>query len=129
MSGALLFAAVCLAGGAGAVARFHVDRLVTSALRARFPAAGVPWGTLAVNVSGSFLLGLLIATAGAGAPGALLAVAGSGFCGGYTTFSTAVVEVVRSWGDGAPRRAVAHAAATLLGSVAAAAAGLALGGA
>ena len=126
MSGPLLLAAVCAAGGAGAVARYHVDRSGAALLRRGLPATRVPWGTLAVNVSGSLLLGVL--TAAAAVPGSLLVVAGTGLCGGYTTFSTAVVEVLRLRQAGSGR-AVAYAVGTLLATVAAAVVGTAVGAA
>ncbi|GAB7190754.1 hypothetical protein NUM3379_14610 [Kineococcus sp. NUM-3379] len=123
MSGLLVPVATALAGGAGAAARYAVD----TSLRARLGDA-FPWPTLAVNVSGSLLLGFLAGLAPALPWGAgLLAVAGTGFCGGYTTFSTAAVEVVRLHGDGVPGRAAAYAAGSLLAGVAAALLGLLAG--
>ena len=86
----LLFVVVALAGGVGAVARFALD----AAMRARL--GGGPWGTVAINLSGSLLLGLLVGVAGAGVlPGEWLAALGTGFLGGYTTFSAASFETVR----------------------------------
>ena len=113
---------VCLAGGAGAAARFTVDGLV----RARLPGRRVPWGTLLVNVTGSFLLGVLTGLVARGAPGALGAVVGTGFCGGYTTFSTASVEIVRLLREGHLRAAAAYTLGTPVGTLAAAAAGVVL---
>lgn len=86
----LLFAGIALAGGIGAAARFVVDGV----LRSR--ATGYPLGTLAINVTGSFLLGLVTGfSLSALLPDAAFLVVGSGFLGGYTTFSTASVETVR----------------------------------
>ena len=70
--------------------RFVVDGLVRTRLGAR-----LPWGTAIINVSGSFLLGLLTGLATRGMPQEVLVVAGTGLLGGYTTFSTASVETVR----------------------------------
>ncbi|MEL4358254.1 MULTISPECIES: fluoride efflux transporter CrcB [unclassified Luteococcus] len=85
----LVLMAVC--GGLGAVARFVLDATV----RARH-AGPFPWGTLLVNVVGSFFLGLLTAAVlRSGVDPGLKLVLGTGFCGGFTTFSTASVEVVR----------------------------------
>lgn len=112
---ALLLAA--LAGGAGSVARYLLDRAVSRLVGARFP-----WGIVVVNITGSFALGLLVGVL----PEAAF-VLGAGFLGGYTTFSTAMLDTVALWRDGERRAAVAHAAGTLLASLAAAGLGLALG--
>jgi CrcB protein len=78
----------------------------------------LPLGTLAVNVAGSFVLGVLVARSVGGAAWALLGV---GFCGGLTTYSSFAVQTVRlRW------RGVAYAVVTVVASVAAAAAGYAL---
>jgi CrcB protein len=74
-------------GAAGAYTRFAVAAAVT----ARRP-GDFPWGTFAVNLSGGFALGVLT---GAGVTGSALFVLGTGFMGGYTTFSTWMVESVR----------------------------------
>ncbi|WP_432547248.1 fluoride efflux transporter FluC [Kineococcus sp. SYSU DK004] len=123
MSALLVPLAVCLAGSLGAVARFVVDGEV----RRRWPTT-FPWPTVGVNVTGSLLLGLVtgLVLAGAG-PQDLRAVAGLGFCGGYTTFSTAVLESVRLAQRGAWWAAAGNAAGTLVATTAAAAAGLAAG--
>jgi fluoride exporter len=76
--------ALTLAGGLGAVAR----ALLTHAVNLRAGRA-YPYGTLVVNVSGAFALGVLSA-AGLGATA--LAICGTGFMGGYTTFSTWMFE-------------------------------------
>jgi CrcB protein len=79
--------AVAVAGGFGAGARFGLDRAVAARLGEAFP-----YGTLLVNVSGAFALGLL---AGAGVHGDARRIAAVGFLGGYTTFSTWMVETAR----------------------------------
>ncbi|MFI7481825.1 fluoride efflux transporter FluC [Kocuria sp. M1R5S2] len=110
-----------LLGGLGAMARFVVD----GAVRQRWGAA-FPVGTATVNVSGSFLAGLLSGAALAGTLGGPAAAAAvTGFCGGYTTFSTAMTDTVRLVRDGAARRAVLYAVGTAALSVLAAVAGLA----
>jgi len=118
-----LFAAVCLAGALGALARFVVDGEV----RRRRPSA-FPWATFVVNVTGSLLLGVVTgAVVGHGEPSLLRTVVGTGFCGGYTTFSTAAVETVRLVQRRAPAAAVAYAASTVAATTAAAGVGLLLG--
>ena len=76
--------AMSLAGGAGAVGRALLTHLVNVRVGRRFP-----YGTLAVNLSGAFALGVLSAI-GLGA--AALAICGTGLMGGYTTFSTWMYE-------------------------------------
>ena len=110
---------VALVGGLGAASRFVVDGW----FRGRW-AGQLPLATIAINVSGSLVIGAL---AGALATGALpvtwYTVAATGFCGGYTTFSTAMVETVRLAQAGDRRRAVANALGTLVLTVAAASLG------
>lgn len=112
---------VVLGAAVGAPARHLVDRL----LRVRYGTT-LPWGTLAVNVAGSLLLGF---TVGAAASPAVATVLGIGFCGALTTYSTFAAEAV----DLLERHRWAAAVMVALGSVvaclAAAALGLALGGA
>ncbi|WP_425547146.1 fluoride efflux transporter CrcB [Arthrobacter humicola] len=111
-----------LAGGLGAGTRFVVDGLVRSRLR-----TALPVGTVAINVTGSFLLGLV---AGAvivhAAPPELQAIAGTGFLGGYTTFSTASFETVRLIQAGRTGLALLNGIGTAAAAVGAAAAGLAV---
>lgn len=111
-----------LAGGLGAATRFVVDGLVRSRMR-----TALPVGTIIINVTGSFLLGLL---AGAvivhAAPAELQAIAGTGFLGGYTTFSTASFETVRLIQSRRTGLALLNGIGTAVAAVAAAAAGLAL---
>jgi CrcB protein len=110
-----------LLGGLGAMARFGVD----GAVRRRWGTA-FPVGTATVNVSGCLLAGLLSGAALAGSLGGPAgAVAVTGFCGGYTTFSTAMTDTVRLVRDGAALRAVLYAVGTAALSILAAAAGLA----
>lgn len=116
----LTFFIVAVAGGIGAGARYLVDLAVTALVGARFP-----WGTLVINVTGSFVLGLLT---GAVSDAALLAVFGTGLLGGFTTFSSvaAVSAVMATERRGWP--AASNTIGTLVLAVGAAAAGLALGG-
>jgi CrcB protein len=84
----------------------------------------VPWGVLVINLTGSFALGLITG----GFPGAAFIV-GAGLLGGYTTFSTAMLDTVALWRDGSSRAAAFNAAGMLLLGILAAIAGLALGAA
>lgn len=121
MTGAVVAVLVALAGGAGAATRFGVDGWV----RGRRP-HGSPLPTVVVNVSGSVLIGLLTGAAlFHSLPPTLYLVAGVGFCGGYTTFSTAMVETVRLAQAGDHRRAAANAVGSVLLTLGAAALGVA----
>ena len=82
--------------------------------------------TLAVNVLGSFALGVLL---GAPVADALLVLLGTGFCGAFTTFSTFAFETVRLAEDGQPRAAAWNGAVNLAGALAAVWLGTALGAA
>ncbi len=115
----LMFAAAALAGGAGAVLRYLVDLGV-----ARFAGRRFPWGILVVNLSGSFALGLV--TSALPDQAFLL---GAGLLGGYTTFSTAMLDTVALWRDGERPASALNAIGMLLLGLLAAALGLALGAA
>lgn len=94
-------ALIALFGAAGALARYLVDRLIAARWGSPFPL-----GTLAVNVSGSAVLGALAGALVAGRiPGEVWTWAGAGFLGAYTTFSTFTFETLRLLEDGAWRYA------------------------
>jgi fluoride exporter len=115
---------VALGGAAGATARYLLDGWV--AQRAAGP---FPWGTLVVNVSGSFVLGLLFALAVERGvlPASVRAPLMVGFVGAYTTFSTLMLESWRLFEDGAITLAFANVVGSSLLGVAALFAGLTLG--
>jgi CrcB protein len=83
-------------------------------------------GTLAVNVGGSALLGLLLGWAAA--PVWVVSLLGAGFCGTLTTFSTFGADVIRLAETRALPRAVAYTCATLVLGLGAAAGGYLLAG-
>ena len=99
----------------GAPVRLLVTRL--AARGGRDPARG----TLAVNVAGSALLGLLLGAAAA--PPAVVTLVGTGFCGTLTTFSTFGADVVRMVEQRQLARGLAHLVATVVLGVGAAALG------
>lgn len=106
----LLFAALAVAGGVGAVARFALDGLIGSRLHVAFP-----WATFMINVSGSLALGLVTAlAAGHLLPQELALVLGTGFLGGYTTFSTNSQETVRLLRERRYAMSLANALGTLV---------------
>lgn len=104
-----LFAAVALAGGAGAGLRYLLDLAVQ-----RLAGSRVPWGILVVNLSGAFALGLLSAGI---VDSTGLWVLGAGLLGGYTTFSSVAVSTVLLAEERRPRAAIGYAVATFVGSV------------
>jgi CrcB protein len=118
---AVVVLAVGLIGGAGAIARFLVDGAVAGRLGRRFP-----FGTLAVNLSGAFLLGALV---GAALDGDAYDIAGTGLLGAYTTFSTWSLESHRLGEDGQLRLGALNFAVSLVLGVAVAWIGRELGAA
>lgn len=120
----VLLLAIVAGAFVGAPCRYLLDRAVTS----RTAGARFPWGTLAVNVSGSLLLGFLTGLAMADhlSPWGKTLL-GTGFCGAYTTFSTFTFETVRLVEDGRMVRAAVNVAGSIVVGLAAAAAGLAIG--
>lgn len=114
-----------IGGFAGAIARYVVDGAVTD----RSGGTAFPWGTLVVNLTGSFLLGLLftLTTDRAILPADVRGPVLIGFIGAYTTFSTFMLESWRLAEDGAIALALANlVGSTLLGLVAVVA-GVAIG--
>ena len=98
------------AGAFGALARYGVEGAIARRV------GSFPWATFVVNVSGSFLLGLVFTLLGeryAVAPWVRAALT-IGFLGAYTTFSTLSLETYRL----AEARSYALACANLLGSAA-----------
>jgi CrcB protein len=115
---------VGLAGSVGACTRFYLDGVI----RDRWTGP-VPAGTIAVNLSGSLLLGVLTGlVVFHHVTSTLTLVAGTGFCGGFTTFSTASFETVRLVQRRELPAAGTNLAVTVVGAIAAAAAGMAIGG-
>jgi fluoride exporter len=110
-----LLAAIAVGGVLGAEARYALGRLLESS------AAGWPWATWLINVVGSLLLGVLMGVTAAQRRPHRLArpFLGVGVLGGFTTFSTAMVEVPGLLGAGRPGLALLYLVAVL-----AAAAGL-----
>ncbi len=106
---------VALGAALGAPLRFLVGRRLDRP-------DGLPWGTIAVNVGGSLLLGVLT---GLGLSGDTLALLGVGFCGGLTTYSAFAVQTA---GQGL-RRGVATVLLTVPPALAACALGHVLGAA
>jgi CrcB protein len=86
---------VAVGGFFGAVSRYGISNW----MKKRFPSA-IPYGTLFINLTGAFLLGII---AGSGLQHSLTLLLGTGFMGAYTTFSTFKLENVqlgkqKQWG-------------------------------
>lgn len=150
----LLLLTIGLAGGLGAVCRFILDGIIqsfadrkefirsaTSSSASSYSATSkstFPWSTVTINITGSFLVGLVVGStfelsAGEIAPALSLPagwslVAGTGFLGGYTTFSTASVDAIRLARAGRWAAAVASAFGVLIAGTAAAGLGMWWGG-
>ena len=120
----ILLLLISLAGGLGAASRFLLDGAITKRSTLSFPVA-----TLSVNVTGSLLLGALVQASTAADLTVLPAVAGVGFLGGFTTFSTASVELVGLVRSGRWVAAVMLGVSMLLLSVVAALLGILIVGA
>jgi CrcB protein len=118
MSGPLWIAVAAL-GATGAVARLLLEDVVSSKLSIAFPV-----GTLAVNLSGTLVLGLL---AGVALTGNALVLAGGAAIGSYTTFSTWMLETHSLAEDGRRTAAVANVLVSIAAGIGAAVLGQAIG--
>jgi len=116
----LLWLGIAALGGVGAVGRFLLDAAVSLRSGRDFPL-----GTLAVNVSGAFALGILL---GASLEGDALLLAGTATLGSYTTFSTWMLETHRLSEDSEWGLALANVLVSVAVGLGAAALGRALGG-
>ncbi len=115
---------VCAGGAFGSGARYLV---ATWAARALGPA--VPFGTLIVNVTGSFLLAAIMGVAGPRDPltPEVRLLLGAGVMGGYTTYSSFNYETLALVQRGSPGAALANVAITVLGCLVAGFLGLVVG--
>jgi CrcB protein len=118
-----------LCGGAlGAASRYALSQAWPT------PTGGFPVATMSINLSGSFILGLLLEAlvrlgGDSGWRRSVRLFAGTGFCGAFTTYSTLAVETVQlgrhgAWGTGA-----LYLAVSVAGGIVAATAGIAVGAA
>jgi CrcB protein len=117
---------IAVGGAAGSVLRFHAGQAVT-----RLAGAGnaFPWGTLAVNILGSLMMGVLLGWLARGSLAAhsaesLRLFVGVGLLGGFTTFSAFSAELVTMLHRGQAGLAFAYAAASLIAGMAAMVLGL-----
>lgn len=120
----MLYLYVALGCALGGVCRFLGMSLVS-----RYAGDAFPWGTLIVNLVGSFLLGAILGSGllANGAEGAQLqAFAGIGFCGGLTTFSTFSLQNLSLLSRNARGKLAANILCSVVGCLLAAAGGYAL---
>jgi CrcB protein len=111
------------AGAIGALARWGLSTAIGSRV------SGFPWGTLVVNVTGSFVLGLLfvVLTERVESSAAMRLTLMTGLLGAYTTFSTFSLETFRLLEDAAYGAATLNVAGNLALGLVAVAAGAAVG--
>jgi CrcB protein len=109
---------VVVGAAVGAPLRYLTDRFVQSR-----HSSLLPWGTLTVNVVGSFVLGLV---AGLPASPTVLALVGTGFCGALTTYSTFGYETLRLAQQRARLLALVNVLVSVIAGLGAAAGGVAL---
>jgi len=115
---------VAVGGSLGTLARYGLSTYI-----ARQVGPAFPWGTLVINLTGCFVIGLLFALGferDVLGPSARLALM-TGFCGGYTTFSTYALESINFARAGTIGVTIANVVASTLGGLALVVAGMWLG--
>ncbi|MGA2392941.1 MAG: fluoride efflux transporter CrcB [Candidatus Lustribacter sp.] len=114
--------AVGLGAALGGIARLWITNLVVM----RAGVTGAPYATMFINISGSFLIGIVIelARTRAGLPPMFRLFLATGILGGYTTFSTFSVEALAYWTGGLPLNAVFYVGVSVVLGMAGAAAGI-----
>jgi CrcB protein len=124
LPGLILIVLVGLAGALGALSRYLLGRFIAERVSMQFPL-----GTMIINVSGAFVIGLLFALAGHKiiSTAAQLVLA-TGFLGGFTTFSTMSWEGVLLVRGGNTSMGFLYLGGSLLLGLMAATAGMVLGG-
>lgn len=108
------YVAVFVGGGLGAVARFALSSAIGQKM-----GIGFPWGTLAVNLLGALLIGLITETLALKleAPAALRSFLVTGFLGGFTTFSAFSLESALLLARGDYGALAAYIAVSVLGTL------------
>ena len=109
---AAVLGAIAAGGVLGALSRAGIQTAFPH------PPTGFPWATFGINLAGCLLIGVLMAVIGARPTGPLVRpFLGVGVLGGFTTFSTYVVDIQRAVAAGAAGTALAYLAATLVGAL------------
>jgi fluoride exporter len=106
-------------GAAGSIARYAIGLRVD---QSRFP-----WATLGINLTGAFVLGAFLTLALGHLPVAVMTPISVGVIGGFTTFSTFMWESFTLERTGRPGIAIVYIAVSVVGGLAAAAAGYTVG--
>jgi len=108
-----ILAAISAGGAIGAIIRWAIGTAFPA------PATGFPWATFAINVSGCALIGLLmvLVTDVYTQQRLLRPFLGVGILGGYTTFSTYIVDIQRLVDEGAGSIGLLYLAATLIAAL------------
>jgi fluoride exporter len=104
---------LAVGGLVGAPCRYLVDTAISGTTRG----ARLPWGTIAINICGGALLGVIAATTAR--DGAAYALVGTGFCGAFTTFSAFTWETFALVEDGLPIAGVLNVVVSLVFGLAA----------
>ncbi|WP_212523661.1 fluoride efflux transporter CrcB [Actibacterium sp. MT2.3-13A] len=112
-------AQVALGGALGAMGRY-----LTGVAAVRVMGHGFPWGTLAVNIVGSFLMGVLVVVLARKGGTHLSPLLATGLLGGFTTFSTFSLDALTIYERGQVALAAGYVAASVILSLAAIALGL-----
>jgi CrcB protein len=119
----MLYLWVAIGGAIGSVARFWFGNLAAATLGAAFP-----WGTLLINVLGSFVISFFSGLTGSGHRFAMSSDARIfvtvGLCGGFTTFSSFSLQTVELARNGQAGRAALYVAASVIICLAACAFGV-----
>ncbi|MHA6685467.1 fluoride efflux transporter CrcB [Mesorhizobium sp. A556] len=103
------------AGGAIGAGLRHLANLGTL----RLVGPNFPWGTMAINIVGSFVMGLFIALLGRrfGGSNELRMFVATGILGGFTTFSSFSLDFATLWERGTPLPAMGYALASVIGAI------------
>lgn len=123
MASFILLIGIGLAGAVGALARYVLGRSIDERVNSI-----LPWGTLLINVSGAFVIGILSALSTRNhLPAYVTLIFSTGFLGGYTTFSTMSWEGVQLTRAGGLRESSFYLGGTVVLGLLATASGLGLG--
>ncbi len=105
---------VAIGGAIGATIRQLVNMAAMRLVGANFP-----WGTMAINIAGSFIMGVFIALLGRrfGGSNELRLFVATGVLGGFTTFSAFSLDFATLWERGSTLPAFAYALASVIGAI------------